>query len=79
MGENHKAEKAVILFKTIKEGILAEKLLLKKGYTVRKVAPPPEFRKGCELSVEIEMIKKDEIAQALLEYGIENQGIIPLP
>jgi hypothetical protein len=37
-----------------------------------------EFRRGCELSVDIELTKKDEIARALAEYGIESLGIVPL-
>ena len=74
----HNNGKAVILFRNVKEGILAEKVLLKNGYSVRKVAPPPEYRKGCEISVEIDMVKKDEITKILAKRGIENQGIIPL-
>lgn len=73
-----KEEKAVVLLKTVREGILAEKALLKKGYNVRKVAPPPEFRKGCEVAVEIDLGKKDEIEKILVGYGIENQGIVSI-
>jgi len=70
--------KGIVLLKTVREGILAEKALLKRGYLVKKVAPPPIYRKGCEIAVEIELSKKDEIAKILAEYKIENQGIIPL-
>ena len=70
--------KAVLLFRNVKEGILAEKLLLKNGYSVRKVAPPPEHRKGCEISVEVDIVKKEEITKILAKRGIENQGIVPL-
>jgi hypothetical protein len=73
-----KKGKAVVLLKTVREGILAEKALLKKGYAARKVAPPPEYRKGCEVAVEIDLIKKEEIVKILIEYGIETQGIVPL-
>jgi hypothetical protein len=73
-----KKGKGVVLLKTVREGILAEKALLKKGYAVRKVAPPPEYRKGCEIAIEIDIIKKEEIVKILVEYGLENQGIVPL-
>ena len=73
-----KEGKVVVLLKTVREGILAEKVLLKKGYAAQKVAPPPDYRKGCEISVEIDLIKKDEIVKILGEYGIESQGIVPL-
>lgn len=73
-----KIGKAVVLLTTVRKGILAEKALRKKGYAVRKVAPPPEYRKGCEIAVEIDLIKKEEIVKILIEYGIENEGIVPL-
>jgi len=70
--------KAVVLLKTVREGILAEKAIMKQGYNARKVAPPVEYRKGCEIAVEIDFDKKREIEELLREYGIENQGIVKL-
>ncbi len=70
--------KAVVLLKTVREGILAEKAIMKKGYNVRKVAPPVEYRKGCEIAVEIDFDKKKEIEEILKEYRIEIQGIIQI-
>jgi hypothetical protein len=70
--------KAVVLLKTVREGILAEKAIMKQGYTVRKVAPPVEYRKGCEIAVEIDIDKKNEIEEILKKYGIESQGIVKL-
>ena len=70
--------KAVILLKTVREGILTEKAIKKKGYNARKVAPPIEYRKGCEIAVEIDLDKKEEIEEILKEYSVEYQGIIPL-
>ena len=70
--------KAIVLLKTVREGILAEKAIMKKGFSVRKVAPPVEYRKGCEIAVEIDFDKKKEIEEILSEYGIETQGIIKL-
>jgi len=77
-GEKSTKGKAVVLLRTVREGILAEKALLKNGFTVRKVAPPPEFRKGCEISVEIDLNRKEAIEIILVQYKIEHQGIIPL-
>ena len=70
--------KAVVLLKTVREGILAEKVIMKEGYTVRKVAPPIDYRKGCEIAVEIDIDKKNEIEKILKEYGLESQGIVKL-
>lgn len=77
--ENYsKKGKAVLLMKTVREGILAEKVLLKNGFIARKVVPPPEFRKGCEISVEIDLVNKNEILTLLSEYDIESQGLVEL-
>ena len=73
-----KSGKAVVLLKTVREGILAEKALLKRGYAVKKVAPPSEYRKGCEIAVEIDLEKKEDVIKILAEYNIESQGVIPL-
>jgi hypothetical protein len=70
--------KAVVLLKTVREGILAEKAIKKQGYAVRKVAPPVEYRKGCEIAVEIDFDKKKEIEEILIEYGIESQEIVQI-
>jgi hypothetical protein len=70
--------KAVVLLKTVREGILAEKAIMKQGYYVKKVAPPVEYRKGCEIAVEIDLDKKGEIEEILRDYGIESQGVIKL-
>lgn len=70
-------KKAVILLKTVREGILTEKALLKKGFYAKKIAPPPQFRKGCEIAVEIKLCDKEEIVKTLKLYNIEHQGIVP--
>ncbi len=70
-------KKAVILLKTVREGILTEKALIKKGFYAKKIAPPPQFRKGCEIAVEIKLCDKEEIVKILKLYNIEHQGIVP--
>lgn len=76
MFSNKIEKKAVILLQTIKEGILTEKALVKKGFYAKKIAPPPEFRKGCEIAIEIRLCDKEDIIKTLKLYKIENQGII---
>lgn len=71
-------QKAVILLKTVREGILAEKAILKKGFYAKKVAPPPEYRKGCEIAVEIRLEDKEVIEKIFLEYNIEKQGLVEI-
>jgi hypothetical protein len=71
-------DKAIILFDTVKNGLLAEKVILKESLYVKKVAPPPEYRKGCEISVEIRRADQKVIEQLLIVKGIDHQGIINL-
>ena len=73
-----KKSKAVILLRTVREGILTEKALLKNGFTAKKVAPPSAYRKGCEIAVEINLNDKEAIMKILEKYEIEDQGIISL-
>jgi hypothetical protein len=70
------ADTAIILFDSVKNGLMAEKVLLNEDYYARKVAPPPEFRKGCEISVEIMGKDQKNIEELLLKKGISYQKII---
>lgn len=76
-GESNQ-KKAVVLFSTLREGILAEQVLQNQGFKVRKVAPPTEHRKGCEISIEILVIHQQDVEKILVEKGLQHQGIIPL-
>jgi len=69
-------DKAIILFDTVKNGLLAEKMILKESLYAKKVAPPPEYRKGCEISVEIRCADQKIVERLLLDKGITHQGII---
>ncbi len=71
-----KEDKAVILFDTVKNGLLAEKVILNERLYAKKVAPPPEYRKGCEISVEIRCVDQKDIERVLSQKGITHQGII---
>ena len=69
-------EKAIILFDTVKNGLLAEKVIMQERLYVKKVAPPPQYTKGCEISVEIRRADQKVIEQLLIVKGIDHQGII---
>jgi hypothetical protein len=69
-------EKAVILLRTVRQGILTEKALKKEGYSAKKVAPPSDYRKGCEIAVEINLEDKEAVKKVLIKYKIRCEGII---
>ena len=70
------ADTAIILFTSVKNGLIAEKVLLNEDYYAKKVAPPPEYRKGCEISVKIMVKDQKNIEELLQKKGISYQGII---
>jgi len=55
-----------------------EKKLGKVGFYTRLVAPPPEFREGCDLAIEIDIMEMPAIERKLGEEGIPFMKIIPL-
>jgi hypothetical protein len=64
--------KGILLYATVQEVIQAHKTLEKEGFTVRLVAPPPEFRVGCDLAIEFDLIEQEAV-----EVIIKNTGNPP--
>ena len=71
-------ERGLILFSDASEAIRAEDILKKAGYGVKMVAPPPHFRKGCDLAVEFPLIEQLGIEIALNGKGKSWVDIIPI-
>ena len=53
----------IIIFQDVAQAIRAEKLMKRDGYEVRLIAPPPEYRVGCDLSLEIDLAARAEGAE----------------
>jgi hypothetical protein len=51
----------IITFEDVPIAIKAEKVLKAAGIEAKLVAPPPKFRLGCALGVEIMLSRKHEI------------------
>ncbi len=68
----------LILFEDVPQAIKAEKVLKKAGYQVKLVAPPPPLRKGCDLSVEINLVEQMGIKRLLDERNLAHMEIAPL-
>ena len=52
---------AIITFNDVPLAIKAEKALKAAGFEERLVAPPPQFRLGCALGLEIMAFQRDAI------------------
>ena len=74
--EEKKDHRGLIIFKSVKEAIRAEKIL--KGYSIKVVAPPPEIREGCDLALEYEMVEEIGIKRELEKNNLKPLKFIPL-
>lgn len=76
--ENGIAGGGIIIFPDVASAVRAEKLLHKRGYEVKLVAPPPELRKGCDLGLEINLNEKPGIERLLNEEKADYLDILPV-
>lgn len=73
-----KDEKGLIILKDVREAMKAEEILKTAGYDVRVVAPPPQVRVGCDLSIEISLIDRLGAERSLNKYNIQPVDVISL-
>ena len=68
----------IIIFEDVPQALQAERIIKKVGYAVRLIAPPPDFRMGCDLALEINLVEKPIIERLLKEGDAACTGIYPL-
>jgi hypothetical protein len=68
--------KGILLYGTVQEVILVNKMLANKGFQVRLVAPPPEVRVGCDLAIEFNLIEQEAIETLLKQEGSTPQKVV---
>ena len=68
----------IIIFQDVAQAVQAEKIMRKAGYEVRLIAPPPQYRMGCDLSLETNLAWQTGIEQLLKENGAGYVGIFPM-
>lgn len=78
VGKKPDSGKGLILFKEVSEAMAGEKVLKKQGMEVRLVAPPLELRMGCDLALEIDLIKQVEAERMMREGQASWEAIVPL-
>ena len=57
----------LIIFQDVSQAIQAEKIVRAGGYDVKLIAPPPKYRMGCDLGLEINLVERAGIARLLQE------------
>ena len=73
-----KNQKSLILLNDVREALKAEHILKKKEFDIKVVAPPPEVRIGCDLSIEVNLLDSFEAEKILRGYGIKPVKIVSL-
>jgi hypothetical protein len=68
----------IITFQDVPVAIRAEKILKAAGIEVKLVAPPPKFRLGCALGVEILLSRKQEILDLFQQKDVPVSQILPI-
>jgi len=68
----------IITFNDVPVAIKAEKVLKAAGIEVKLVAPPPKFRLGCALGVEILLSRKQEILDLFQQKDVPISQILPI-
>ena len=68
----------IITFHDVPIAIKAEKVLKAAGIEVKLVAPPPKFRLGCALGVEVMLSRKQEILDLFQQKDVPISQIMPI-
>ena len=74
--QRYERPRGILLYGTVQEVILVNKMLADRGFTVRLVAPPPEFRVGCDLAIEFDLIEQEAIETVLKQQGNPPQKMV---
>lgn len=63
--------RGLLIYENVNEVIQAETVLKKAGYEfIRLVAPPPDYRTGCDLCLEFPIIEQTGIVRTLIEHKL---------
>ena len=74
--QRYETPKGILLYGTVQEVILVNRMLAGHRFQVRLVAPPPEFRVGCDLAVEFDLLEQEAIETALKQAGSTPQKMV---
>lgn len=72
-------EKALVVFEYIHHAMRGNHVLGQAGYKLREVAPPPEYRTGCDLALEIASEDVDAVERLLEKNDILYMDILFMP
>jgi len=68
----------IITFHDVPLALKAERVLKAAGIEVKLVAPPPKFRLGCALGVEILLSRKQKILDLFQQKDVPISQVMPI-
>jgi len=71
------SDRGILVFENTSDVIAAERLL-KKGFNIRVMGPPPEVRSGCDLVIEFPLMEELIILRLLREEGLSPLDAVPV-
>jgi len=72
-------EKALVVFDYIYHALRGKHVLEKAGLKIKEVAPPPEYRTGCDLALELSATEVDTAERILDEKNVLILDILFMP
>ncbi len=76
--EEKKPTRGLLIFSHAATVISVEEVLKDEGYEIRVVSPPPKYRTGCDLSVEIPLSEESVICGILEKIGLAPIDVMPI-
>jgi hypothetical protein len=70
--------RGLLIFADTQTVMHAEQVLKEEEYDIRVVSPPPQYRTGCDLSIEFPMVSASEITKMLKKIGLGPIDVLPL-
>ncbi len=76
--KSDKATRGLLIFAHPTTVIAVQELLRDEGYDIRVVSPPPSYRTGCDLSVEIPLEAEAAIVELLHSVRLAPMDVVPI-
>ena len=71
------ASRGLLIYETVSDVIQTEALLKKAGFEkIVIIAPPPQYRTGCDLSIEFDLIEQVSILRTLEENDLSPMDVL---
>jgi hypothetical protein len=70
--------RGLLIFSNTSDVMHAEQILKDENYDIKVVSPPPEYRTGCDLSVEFPLVEEPGITRILKGIGIPPMDVLPV-